>query len=62
MSAHSFSLEQYALAQALDYFFLMDDDTPALTITGEYPNHAEPHPILTEDTEGAMGGDARVSA
>lgn len=62
MSAHSFSLEQYALAQALDYFFLMDEDVPALTITGEYPNHAEPHPILTEDRSDAIEGDSRVSA
>lgn len=46
--APHFSLEQYHLAQALDYFFLMDDDTPALIVTGEYESPSPEHTLLTE--------------
>lgn len=62
MLPHTFTLETYALAQALDYLFLMDDDAPALIPSGEYPIHAAPHTLLTEDTEGAIGGETRASA
>lgn len=34
--APNFTLEQYLLAQALDHFYLMDDDTTSLTLTESY--------------------------
>lgn len=56
MLPHTFNLETYHLAQALDYLFLMDDDAPALIPSGEYPIQSEPHPRLVETTGEGIGG------
>lgn len=39
-----FSLEQYFVAQALDYHFLMDDDPHIISENYHIPNTAE-HPL-----------------
>lgn len=48
MPHEHFSLEEYHLAQALDYLFLMDEDSVSHIVNSGYDHPNSRHPLIVE--------------
>lgn len=48
--SHHFDLHNYFEAQALDYLFLMDDDSDVHMVRPSYDAPSPSHPLMSQDS------------